>query len=174
MSQETMLTPLALRFFKFGELENSGMFAIGGVVVLLASIVVFALSRRRRAAAASDAVASEANVSSDAAVNASTSTAAVEDRTLVIAGLFLMGASCVWALFTLPMGEATSEYHYPFLMLHFAGSATIFISGFCVVSLAVLSLFGKILREETQGDEGQAGFQLLSVESKSLEITCQA
>ena len=119
MSQETMLTPLANKFFQFGELANSGMYAIGGAVVLAACIIVFAISRR------------------------------VADRYLMGAGLAAMIGASVWALCTLPEGEASFDYN--FLMLHFAGSASIFIFGFTIVALANLSLFGKILREETQG-----------------------
>ena len=66
MSQETMLTPLAARFFHFGEIENSGMFAIGGAIVLVACIAVFALSRR------------------------------FDDRRLMSAGLVAMTGSTVW------------------------------------------------------------------------------
>ncbi|XP_031430200.1 major facilitator superfamily domain-containing protein 8-like [Clupea harengus] len=65
---ETMVTPLTQKYFGFGELENSIMYCVCGVVVILGFLFVRWLSKR------------------------------VEERVVLAVGLIVCNISCIWCL----------------------------------------------------------------------------
>lgn len=73
---ETMVTPLTQKYFNFGELENSVMYFLGGVVVIAGFLFVRWLSRH------------------------------VTERVILAIGLCMCNISCVWCLIFLakPLG----------------------------------------------------------------------
>ncbi|KAF6734345.1 hypothetical protein FQA47_010090 [Oryzias melastigma] len=73
---ETMVTPLTQKYFNFGELENSVMYCLGGVVVIAGFLFVRWLSRH------------------------------VAERVVLAIGLTICNISCIWCLIFLakPLG----------------------------------------------------------------------
>lgn len=73
---QTMVTPLTQKYFSFGELENSVMYFLGGVVVIAGFLFVRWLSRH------------------------------VRERVILAIGLCMCNISCIWCLIFLakPLG----------------------------------------------------------------------
>ncbi|XP_024922004.1 major facilitator superfamily domain-containing protein 8-like isoform X2 [Cynoglossus semilaevis] len=114
---ETMVTPMTQRYFGFAELGNSLMYGLCGVEVILGFFFVRWLSSK------------------------------VADRVVLMVGLVICCAACVWSLIFLcdPRGG------YEWELTAFVVGVFLQLLGLPFVAVSQVSLFSKVTAEKTQG-----------------------
>ncbi|XP_057714138.1 major facilitator superfamily domain-containing protein 8 [Corythoichthys intestinalis] len=114
---ETMVTPLTQRYFGFDELGNSVMYSLCGVEVILGFLFVRWLSGK------------------------------MADRAVLIAGLLICCAACVWSLVFL----CDLRGSYEWKLSAFVIGVFLQLLGLPFVAVSQVSLFSKVTAEKTQG-----------------------